>query len=135
MSGIEQFDDKVWDRFFDYLYCEDPKPEEVRERLTAAGIDIAPALRRVQQAIVTSQARTKLESARASRAALLEKFQGIMSPVGEQLREGLKDLIARKFAGTAQAAYFRKLEEAASEEDLQSLLDDLHRLEMLSEDD
>ena len=74
MSDIERFDNKVWDRFFDYLYCEEPKPEEVRERLTVASIDITPALRRVQQVISASQARAKLEAARASRPALLEKF-------------------------------------------------------------
>jgi hypothetical protein len=135
MNSIERFDDKVWDRFFDYLYCEEPSREEVRERLRAAGIDVAPAVQRVKQALRTSQARAHLEAARARRQPLLEKMQGIVSPVAEQLREGLRELITQRFSGTGQLAYFRKLEDAASEEDLQSLLDDLRRLEQLSEDD
>lgn len=135
MSGLERYSDDVWDRFFDHLCEEEPTREEVEERLRASGIDIAPALKRVKLAIQASQARARLESARASRPGLLEKLRGVVSPHAEQLRGNLQDMISRNFEGTARLAYFRKLEEAASEEDLQSLLDDLHRLEKLSEDE
>jgi hypothetical protein len=135
MSSINQYDDKVWDRFFDSLYCDEPSREEVRERLRAAGIDVAPAVQRVQQALKTARARAELEAARVARRPLLERMQGIVSPVTEQLREGLRALINERFSGSGQLAYFRKLEEAASEEDLQSLLEDLRRLEKLSEDE
>jgi hypothetical protein len=57
----------------------------------------------------------------------------VMPAVGE-LREHLKGLIAGKFSGTVQAAYYRKLETAATDEDLQSLLEDIHQLEALSEE-
>ena len=49
------------------------------------------------------------------------------------LRERLQSLIGQKLQGSVQAAYFRKLEHAATDDDLQSLLEDIHRLEALQE--
>jgi HPt (histidine-containing phosphotransfer) domain-containing protein len=44
------------------------------------------------------------------------------------LRATLQELIG-KLTGQQQAAYFHKLERAATDNDLQSLLEDLHRLD------
>jgi hypothetical protein len=136
MGDVSEFDDKVWDRFFDFLLCdEEPSREEVQDHLRTFGIDVAPALKRVQQALQSSKARAALEAAKMARPSLVARIGQVISPVAERLRDKLHDVIARRFTGSEQAAYFRKLEGAASEEDLQSLLDDMERLETLSEDD
>jgi hypothetical protein len=112
MNGVERFDDSVWDRFFDFLYGEGPSAQEAQERLRALGIDVTPAVRKVQDALQASRARARFEAA----------------------REQLRDLMTRRFTGTALAAYVRKLEQAASDQDLRALLDDLRRLERSSEE-
>ncbi|MBL8792468.1 MAG: hypothetical protein JNM56_01045 [Planctomycetia bacterium] len=133
MAGIERSGDDVWDRFFDFLYCEeDPPRTEVQQQLRELGIDMQPALRKVRGALEARSARTRLEAARAERPSLAARFGQLLAPAAEQLRDKLHELIARRLSGTAQAAYFRKLEAAASNQDLQSLLDDLHRLEQLA---
>src|SRR5207244_2088029 len=108
---------------------------EVQAQLHTFGIDVAPALKRVQQAIHSSKARAALEKAKAARSSLVARIGQVVAPVTERIREKLHDLIARRITGSQQAAYFRKLEGAASKEDLESLLDDLSRLEALSEDE
>src|SRR5262249_56475132 len=87
MNGVERFDDSVWDRFFDFLYGEGPSAQEAQERLRLLGIDVTPAVRKVQDALQASRARARFEAAR------------------EQLRELLK----RRFTGTALAAHGRKV--------------------------
>lgn len=136
MGDVSEFDDKVWDRFFDFLLCdEEPSREEVQAQLGTFGIDVTLALKRVQQALQSSKARAALVAAKAARPSIVAKIGQVVAPVTERLREKLHDLITRRFIGSEQAAYFRKLEGAASEEDLQSLLHDMERLETLSEDE
>jgi hypothetical protein len=135
MSDVERFDSKVWDRFFDFLFCdEEPSRKEVQQTLCTLGIDVTPGLKRVQHALKASKARASLEAARAARPLLVQRIGHIIAPATEYLRESLRGLITRRLTGTQQAAYFRKLEEAASDNDLQSLLEDMDRLEKLSED-
>ncbi len=50
------------------------------------------------------------------------------------LRESLRELIQRQFTGTEQLVHFRKLESAASEDDLRSLFEDLERLRSLTDE-
>ena len=58
MSSVERFDNRVWDKFFDFLFCdEEPSREEVQQTLGTLGIDIAPGLRKIHQALKASQAR------------------------------------------------------------------------------
>jgi hypothetical protein len=45
------------------------------------------------------------------------------------------EMIASTFSGEAKTALFRKLDRAASETDMKSLLDDMARLKMLEEED
>ena len=50
------------------------------------------------------------------------------------IREALKRMIAERLTGPQQAVYARKLEAAASDDDLKTLLEDITRLETFSED-
>jgi len=51
----------------------------------------------------------------------------------EDLRSGVRSMIGKLKGDQTQLAYFHKLEGAATEEDLQSLLDDLEKLEAIQE--
>ncbi|MGO8903026.1 MAG: hypothetical protein ACLQU5_32485 [Isosphaeraceae bacterium] len=136
MGDFTQFQEPVWDRFFDFIFeCdEDLNRAEVQEELRRRGIDVTRAVNKVQQALRTAKARAELEAARKSRLGLLARARGIsLTDIGGSLEE-LKRRIAEQFQGQAQAAFFRKLEAAESKEDLQSLLEDAHLLDALSED-
>ena len=136
MGDFTQFQEPVWDRFFDFIFeCdEDLNRAEVQEELRRRGIDVTRAVNKVQQAPRTAKARAELEAARKSRLGLLARARGISLPdIGGSLEE-LKRRIAEQFQGQAQAAFFRRLEAAESKEDLQSLLEDAHLLDALSEE-
>jgi hypothetical protein len=90
-------------------------------------------LAKVRLALQATEARAGLEAARAERPKLMERIKQVVAPVAEGLREHLQTLIGQRLQGSVQAAYFRKLEHAATDEDLQSLLEDIYRLEALQE--
>ena len=79
------------------------------------------------------KARARLKSAKATRSSMLERLQGVVAPVAENLRSTIHDFIARTFHGQEQTAHFHKLEKLASEDDLKSLMDDLMKLANLRE--
>ena len=134
MSEIDRYSDEVWDRFFDFL--SEPvsalSQEEVREELTHYGLDITKAVSRVQRALATAKAKNQLAVAREKRASIVEKLTSVVAPKIEGLRERLDEMIAGKLKGSVQAAYFRKLEKAADEDDLRRLMDDIERLDALA---
>lgn len=136
MADFTQFQEPVWDRFFDFVFAcdEDLSRAEVQEELRRRGIDVTKAVNKVQQAVRTAKARSELDAARQSLPGILEKARRIRLPdVGAGLEE-LKRRIAEQFRG-AQAAFFRRLEDAESEEDLRSLLEDADLLDALSGED
>ena len=53
MRDFTRFDDKTWDRFFDFIYCEELDHKEVKERLETEGIDIESAKKRVNQLLAS----------------------------------------------------------------------------------
>lgn len=137
MSQLDRYKDKVWDRFFDFISqpIETMSREEVQDELRNRKIDVARAVSKVQQAVAASRARTALEEARAKRPGIVEKLTSVFAASSGELRERIRETISGRLQGTAQAAYFRKLEQAAGEKDLQRLMDDLQRLDALDEED
>lgn len=136
MGDFKRFQAPVWDRFFDFVSeChEDLTDREVRDELKRRGIDVTKAFGKVQQALRTAKARADLESARASRPDILKRIQSrAITGISGSL-EDVKRAISRQFQGSGQvqAAFFRKLENAESEEDLRSLLEDAQLLDALS---
>ena len=136
MSDLKKFTDPVWDRFFDFAFpCDEPMTRlEVQDELRRLGIDVKPAINKVHQALKSARAQTELGAAKARRSTIMEKMKQIVAPTVEGLRDNLRALISTRFQGTTQAAYFRKLESAASEPDLQSLFEDIHKLEAFSDE-
>ncbi|MGE0710325.1 MAG: hypothetical protein AB7N76_13570 [Planctomycetota bacterium] len=138
MSDLRKYGDKVWDRFFDQLLTpvtSTTPMEEVDAELALMEIDVAPAVSKVRKAVESARARARLASAKAERPRALDRLRQLVTAAPDALRDSLHAMIEQRFAGTAQAAYFRKLEGAASEEDLRSLLEDLERLEAFSGED
>ncbi len=135
MADLTKFPDPIWDRFFGFVFPDDEPAtrEEVQQELQRLGLDVKRAVARMQLALQATQARADLEAARAERPRLMERIKQVVAPVAGGLREHLQSLIGQKLQGSVQAAYFRKLEHAATDDDLQSLLEDIYRLEALQE--
>lgn len=125
----------VWDRFLSLLYpCDDSMTiEEIDADLERAGIDFDSAYQRVQKMIATQRARARMISAKKTRQSLGDRVRDVAAPKMENLRDSVRRLIGTSSTGQQQMAYFHKLQDAASEDDLQSLLDDLEKLATLRE--
>lgn len=136
MNDLSQFDESVWDRFFDFVEPAESAMThaEVQEELQRLGIDVTRAVSKVRNALEAVNARSLLQEARTKRAKLTARLNEIVAPVESTFRKRVQQLIRKKFEGTLQAAYFRKLESAASDADLQSLLEDMYRLELFSDE-
>ena len=140
MRNVSDFDDRVWDRFFDFLFPDEGNltRQQVQLELGQQGIDMRRSQARLasvlRHACESQDARAALEYARKRRPSLVTKFTGIEVPSGPNIREALKKMIAERFTGPQQAVYARKLETAASDDDLRSLLEDVSRLESFSKD-
>jgi hypothetical protein len=138
VGDFARFQEPVWDSFFDFVFAcdEDLSRSEVQAELTRRGIDVTKAVNKVQQALRTAKARAELEAARQSRPHLLDRVRSIPLPdIAGGLAE-LKHRIAERFqAGQVQAAFFRKLEAAESEDDLRTLLEDAELLDALTGED
>ena len=136
MADLKRHSDPVWERFFEFVFpCDEEMTRaEVQDDLKRLGISVNKAVSRLQQALEASKGRAELATARAKRLGIVARLGKVVAPAVQGLRERLKELIAGKMQGELQAAYFRKLETAATDEDLQSLFEDIHRLEALSEE-
>jgi hypothetical protein len=135
MSDLKRFGNEVWDRLFDLLYdCNETVSDaEVKARLQRAGIDMRPAYRRMHQIVAERKARAALLEARARRVSVVDGVRDIVAEKVENLRDGVTQLIGRLFTGADLVANHHKLEKTASDEDLQSMMDDLTRLAQLRE--
>lgn len=130
MSELQAHNEKVWDRLFELLYARDESVSdaEVDADLQQAGIDMRPAFHRLSEMIEQRKARLQFAQARETRQSMMDKLRGVVGPKVTDLRNGVHEFIDRVFSGPEQVAHYHKLEKAATEEDLQSLMDDLTRL-------
>jgi len=136
MTDYTRYNNDVWDRFFEFVCMPiaSMSRDEVQQELRERRIDVSGAVKRVLQAVATHRARTELEKARSERLSILSRLSAVSTPTVTNLRGRVQELIG-SLQGTAQAAYFRKLESAATEEDLKALIDDVERLSLLSKTD
>lgn len=125
----------AWQRLLTFLYeCDESISDtDVESDLKESGIELAPALQRLSLIIEQYRARAELANAKVKRTLLTEKLRGIIAPRVDNIRDRIQEVIDQRFSGTQQAAYFHKLKDAATEQDLQTLLDDLERLSQLNE--
>jgi hypothetical protein len=136
MSDLKRYDNEVWDKFFEFISSADEAltRAEVQADLRRLGIDITRAFGKVKLALQVNKAKADLEAARVQRPRLIQKLRQVVLHSVEKPREYFQKLIAEKVPGTLQPAYYRKLESAASDEDLKSLFEDIERLDALSEE-
>jgi hypothetical protein len=136
MSDLKKHTDDTWERFFEFVYsCDEGMTrEEVQDDLKRLGVSVSKAVSRVQQALAAAKGKSDLAAARAQRPGVVTQLRQLAAQVSGNLRERLKKVIADGTQGELQMAYFRKLESAATDDDLSSLLDDVSRLDALSED-
>jgi hypothetical protein len=125
----------VWDRLFELLYpCDESlSDQEVDAELNRLGIDMKPAFQRLHKMIEAQRAKAQFEFAKERRATVGERVRNVVAPRFDDLRQRVNDFVGKMKGDEAQLAYFHKLEGAASEEDLQSLLDDLEKLDAMRE--
>lgn len=136
-SKLDRFDDSVWDRFLDANFepVETMSREEVQAELKKRGLDVSAAISRVKAAVSRARAKAELADARERRQSVVEGLTNMVTNTTANLRNQIQNMIDGRLQGSFQAAYFRKLEKAAGEDDLQGLLDDIKRLESLAGDD
>jgi hypothetical protein len=141
MSDFSRFQTPAWDQFYDFVCdCEDElTDEQVREELRRRGIDTKRAFGKVQQALRSAKARAELEAAKRSRLTILERVRRLklkLPELGDSL-DDVKRALFDRLQGRieVQGTFFRKLEAAASEEDLRSLLEDAQLLDILGKED
>jgi hypothetical protein len=140
-NNLEHFDTNLCEKLFNFIYPDDAdmSQKEVQAELRQLNIDIRPVKGKLELALnayfETQKAKVELKSAREKRLSLLERIKNSKKPNLPTLRSELQELIAQYLSGPLQATYFRKLEDTATEQDLQSILEDILFLESLEKDD
>jgi len=131
-------DRALCDKLLSFIYPDESNmtDEEIQAELQRLKIDMRPAIERLNMALnfcnEKQKAQGEYKTAREKRLSLLEKFKQIKIPNLPAQRNVLQEMIAQLLNAPLKATYSRKLEEAASEQDLQSLLEDILRLESLN---
>lgn len=136
MSEFKPDNYVVWDRLFTFLFeCDDEgiARDEVRADLQTTGVNVRPIIDRFNVMVEQHRAKARLAAAKQQRLSLVDQMRTLAAPRMDDLRNGVREFINRAFSGPEQVAHFHKLESAATDDDLQSLLDDLTRLASLRE--
>lgn len=140
MNQMKDYDNRTWERLFDFAFSDEGlSREQTQAELRRLGIDMRPTIQKIQVSIREARdarhAKAGLKRAREERSSLLTKFMSLKTPSMPDMREALERLIRDRLTGPMQAAYFHKLKNAATDEDLKGLLEDASLLEKLREDD
>lgn len=135
MSNIQRYKVEVWDRLFDFLSVDDEAitDAEIDADLDATRIDIRRGLQQFQAIIEQHKARIRYAQAGETREKTITKLKNVITPKSENLRTAVKELIGRVFTGPELIAHYHKLDKMASDEDMQSLMDDLNKLAAMRE--
>lgn len=139
-NRFTNLDKVLCDKLLNFIYPDESNmtDEEIQAELQRLKIDMRPAIEKLNMALnfcnEKQKAQAKYKTAREKRLSLLEKFKQIKIPNLPVQRNVLQEMIAQFLNAPLKTTYSRKLEEAASEQDLQSLLEDILRLESLDRD-
>jgi hypothetical protein len=129
---------KALARFLHEPEIEDEPREQIQAELRNAGIDTAAVMKTVREKIGQAKSRQRLAAARERRQALLEKVNRLkaMTAVGgAKLRAQVKEILDAEFAGQQEAVVLFRKFEAAKDEDLQTLLDDILLLDEIGDEE
>lgn len=127
--------EKVWDQFVDLIYSGNDDFDDmayVESELEKFGVDTDSAVTRMRRLVEKHAANQRLVNAGDRLKKLTEAVSDVVAPPIADLRKKVRSLINVQ-NGSKQLAYFHQLEDAATEDDLTSLLDDLEKLSALEE--
>jgi hypothetical protein len=139
-NNLEHFDANLCEKLFDFIYQDEKNMtrKEVQAELQHFNIDMRPAIAKLDMALNAfnerQKAQAKLKTARETRLTLLEKLKHFKMPNLPDMRDELQQIITQNLNLSQQPVYFRKLEKAASEQDLKTLLEDILLLKSLEQD-
>lgn len=139
-NNLEHFDANLCENLFDFIYPDEKNMtrKEVQAELQRFNIDMRPAMAKLDMALNAcyerQKAQAKLKTAREKRLTLLERFKQFKLPSLPEMKNGLQQIITQHLNTSQQPVYFRKLEEAASEQDLKTLLEDILLLKSFEQD-
>lgn len=137
MAGLERFDNQAWDRFFDFVAPDvaQMSTSELDAELQRAGVDVSRAVAQVRLALDARAAREKLARAREMRATITKAVCDFTLGPMKDARQILHQMISTCAPQAQRGVLFRKLEQAATDDDVRSLLEDIQRLEQLDPGD
>ena len=140
MTGkFANIDPVLCDKLLSFIYPDESNmtDEEVQAEILRLKIDMKPAIDKINMALnfynQSQKAKEELRIAREKRPSLIDKIKKIKLPSFQCLREEIQNR-TQHLNYSLQSTYFRKLEEAASEQDLKTLLEDILLLESLNKD-
>ncbi|MGD8450884.1 MAG: hypothetical protein PVJ57_03620 [Phycisphaerae bacterium] len=137
MTPSEEHENTSWDPVFDFLADEvdEMSQEEVRAELRSFRINVEPTVHQIKHALQVTEAREAMEKAPLRRARILEKLRdAVLQPI-ENARRDIRAFLQSQRLSTVHQVYFNRLESAASEEDLRSLVEDLAALDLFDDED
>lgn len=139
-DALKHFDVNLCKMLFDFVYPDEGEMtrREVQAELQRLNIDMRPTIEKLYMALdfcdQKQKAQAELKIAKEKRPVLMDKLKQIKLPSFLSLRDEIQNRITQHLSTPQQAAYFRKLEEVASEQDLKTLLEDILLLESLNKD-
>jgi len=135
-NQFESYEQSVWDKVFEFITPSvgEVSRQEVQTELKRAGIDMRDAIHRVRLSLEAVSARDSLAKARERRPDLITRVISITQEQVNNVREFVHNLIEKNVSNELKPVYFRKLESAATDQDLNSLLEDIRRLDAMDED-
>ncbi|MGD9691398.1 MAG: hypothetical protein AB7G17_00990 [Phycisphaerales bacterium] len=139
MTTPGKFRPEDWDALFDALAQETAglTPEEIRANLKAHQIDVSQTVNKVTKLIEAARARAALQAASARRQTITARFEQIRQAAArpfEDAKRRISEVLDQYGRGTIPQAYFNRLQEANTEEDMRSLIEDLEGLDLLDDE-
>jgi hypothetical protein len=132
---MDKIDNITCNRLLSFVYPDESSmtDAEIQTELKRLRINTQPAMDKIlfalQKEEKKEQAQASLENAKEKRLQMLQMIQGVSTSISNT-REGIREWIMSHLSGSEQALYCRKLEES-SDEDLESLVEDIRCLEEL----
>ncbi|MCH8146682.1 MAG: hypothetical protein IH987_01635, partial [Planctomycetes bacterium] len=126
MTASEQRHDTAWDAFFDFLAEEvvEMNEDEIRSELRSHRINVGPTVDRIKLGLQAAKARQAMQEAPARRIHLLEKLRHLKIESVEDARRDLRAFLKSLGPEPIHELYFNRLESAATDEDIRSLIED-----------
>ncbi len=135
MNDKNPYSPETWAKLLDLVEpdVDSLTQEEVQQELRSLGIDAAAILSRVRDTIQRHADRETLSQAAQRREILLRSKPSVFDPV-KRTRDALLEAIRSLGDPGLAGVFMNRMEQAATVEDLQSLIEDLEQAKALGND-